>query len=56
MASNIANIGSLIIALIRHFIGKSSSYEVPSICIIFAVGISVPLILSFTWFRQIYLF
>ncbi|CAF1344369.1 unnamed protein product [Rotaria sordida] len=55
MASNIANIGPLIIALIRHLIGKSSSYEFPSICVIFAVGISVPLILSFTWFKQIYL-
>ncbi|CAF1249206.1 unnamed protein product [Rotaria sp. Silwood1] len=55
MASNIANVGPLIIALIRSIIGKSSSYEVPSICIIFAVGISVPLILSFTWFKQIYL-
>ena len=56
MASNIANIGPLIIALIRHIIGESSSYEVPSITVIFLVGISVPLILSFTWFKQVYLF
>lgn len=56
MASNIANVGPLIIALIRCIIGKSSSYEVPSICVIFAVGISVPLILSFTWFKQVYIF
>lgn len=56
MASNIANIGPLIIALIRFLIGKSSSYEVPSICIIFAVGISVPIILGFTWSTQTYIF
>ena len=56
MASNIANVGPLIIALVRHIINKSSSYEVPSIFVIFFVGISVPLILSFTWFKQTYLF
>ena len=56
MASNIANVGPLIIALVRYIIGQSSSYEVPSICVIFTVGISVPLILSFTWFKTIYLF
>ncbi|CAF4805503.1 unnamed protein product [Rotaria socialis] len=56
MASNIANIGPLIIALIRHLIGKSRSYEVPSICVIFAVGITVPLILSYTWSIQTLLF
>lgn len=55
MASNIANVGPLIIALIRHFIGKSSAYEVPSICVIFAVGISVPLILAYTWCKQVYI-
>jgi riboflavin transporter 2 len=56
MASNIANVGPLIIALIRHLIGQSSAYEVPSITVIFLVGISVPLILSFTWWRQTHLF
>ncbi len=54
MASNIANIGPLIIALIRYLLGQSSSYEVPSICVIFGVGITVPLILAFTWFKQVY--
>jgi riboflavin transporter 2 len=54
MASNIANVGPLIIALIRYLIGESSAYEVPSICAIFGVGISVPVILSFTWFNQVY--
>ncbi len=54
MASNIANIGPLIIALIRHIIGQSSAYEVPSICAIYSVGISVPLILSFTWSNSVY--
>jgi len=54
MASNIANIGPLIIALIRYMLRKPSTYEVPSICVIFLVGISVPLILSFTWFQQVY--
>jgi riboflavin transporter 2 len=56
LASNIANIGPLIIALIRYLIGESSAYEVPSICVIFSVGIIVPLILSFTWFKPVYLF
>ncbi len=56
MASNIANIGPLIIALIRLIIGKSASYEVPSICAIFGVGIFVPIILSFTWSKQIFIF
>ena len=54
MASNIANVGPLVIAVIRQIIGQSSAYEVPSICVIFAVGITVPLILSFTWFKQVY--
>ena len=53
MASNLANVGPLIIAFIRHLIGQSSAYEVPSICVIFAVGIIGPLILSFTWFKQV---
>ncbi len=56
MASNIANVGPLIIALIRYLIGNSSAYEVPSICVIFGVGIIVPIILSFTWFKQVYIF
>lgn len=56
MASNLANVGPLIIAIIRQLIGQSSSYEVPSICLIFLVGIFVPLILSFTWFQQVSLF
>ncbi|CAF1530482.1 unnamed protein product [Adineta ricciae] len=56
MASNIANIGPVIIALIRHIIGESSAYEVPSICVIYIVGITVPIILSFTWFKQVYIF
>ena len=56
MASNIANVGPLIIALIRWKIGKSSAYEVPSICVIFCVGIIVPIVLSFTWFKQTYFF
>lgn len=56
MASNIANVGPLIIALIRHLIGESSAYEVPSICVIFLVGILGPFILSFTWFEQVYFF
>ncbi len=56
LASNIANIGPLIIALIRYVIGESSSYEVPSICFIFVVGITVPIILSFNWSKQVYLF
>ncbi|CAF1077944.1 unnamed protein product [Adineta steineri] len=55
MASNIANVGPLIIAVIRHLIGgESSAYEVPSICVIFLVGITVPIILSFTWFKQVF--
>jgi riboflavin transporter 2 len=56
LASNIVNIGPLIIALIRLIIDKSSSYEVPSICVIFGVGISIPIILSFTWSKQVFLF
>lgn len=55
MASNIANVGPLIIALIRHIIGQSSAYEVPSICVIYIVGITVPIILSLTWFKQVFI-
>ena len=56
IASNIANIGPLIIALIRYLINESSAYEVPSICAIFSVGKIVPIILSFTWHKQVYFF
>ena len=56
MASNIANVGPLIIALIRYLTNQSSAYEVPSICAIFSVGIIVPIILSFTWHKQVFLF
>lgn len=56
LASNIANVGPLIIALIRFCLGKSSSYEIPSIIVIFLVGIFGPLILSLTWSKTIFLF
>ena len=56
MASNLANIGPLLIALIRHLSGKSSSYEVPSIMVIFVVGIVVPFLLSFTWSNTLLVF
>jgi len=56
MASNIANVGPLIIACIRLCIGKSTVYEVPSICVIFAVGILCPIVLSFTWPIQTFFF
>ena len=54
LASNIANVGPLIIALIRHLIHESPAYEVPSICAIFSVGILVPIVLSFTWHKQVF--
>ncbi|UJR17914.1 hypothetical protein I4U23_004813 [Adineta vaga] len=54
MASNVANIGPLIIVLIRYLTKQSSVYEVPSICVIYLVGITVPIVLSFTWFNQVY--
>ena len=56
MASNLANIGPLLIALVRQLTNKSSVYEVPSICVIFCVGIIVPLILVNTWSMNIHLF
>jgi hypothetical protein len=56
LASNLANIGPLIIALIRCATNQSSAYEVPSICVIFTVGIVVPVVLSFTWFEQVLIF
>lgn len=54
MASNIANVGPLLITLVRYLMNESSAYEVPSICAIFSVGILVPIALSFTWDRQVY--
>ena len=56
MASNLANVGPLIIAFIRLLIGQSSAYEVPSICVIFAVGIIGPAILSLTWHKQVHFY
>lgn len=56
LASNFANVGPLIILLIKLLFGKSQSYEVPSICVIFLVGIIFPSVLSFTWSNQVIIF
>ncbi|CAF1279414.1 unnamed protein product [Didymodactylos carnosus] len=56
MASNLANIGPLVIAVIRHFSHGSSAYEAPSILFIFIVGITIPFILSFVWSNTLWLF
>ena len=56
MASNLANVGPLLIAFIRYLSRGSTRYEVPSICVIFLVGICGPFVLSFVWTGKIFLF
>lgn len=56
MVNDIVNIDSAIIAIIRHLIYRSLTYEVPSVFSIFGIGILVPVILPFPWREQVVIF